>query len=610
MGKKRIRIQNILLPNQGPQSAPWGLYYQGAENVCEVMEDGTGRLLLSHYKDYNFCSYFNGISVAKWKRYTNIRRLFVRLEMAGRFEAGIEGYHLVAESKQRRIYLKKKFDLAERTELELEIPLDVKEQIFGFSIKTYGDCEFYGGSYEAEVEEKDIRNLHIAIATTTFQKEEYIKRNVEMIKEQLLADVEMGPHWSLHVVDNGRTLSKEEIEGDGVYLHPNKNVGGAGGFTRGMIESMREREDLTHVLLMDDDVLILPESLFRTYHLLSLAKEKYHRHVISGAMLYYERMAWFHEDAGYMYNGVHRPIKVPRNMCYITNKMINENLNTEMEAGYAAWWYCCIPVELIKENGLPLPLFIRGDDIEFGVRNRVKTITMNGICLWHMGFVTKYSASMNYYQTFRNAMIMNACDDYGREDEIIAHYEDRLLEELHRFNYNAAQLILDAWNDYMKGPKFIEAVSGEGLMKEKGELNAKLRDVEELGYSVNPGDVYCMDPTNFLQKVFYRLTANGQRFWPRRWMDKEVAVISYDEFFNPQRQMFHENLLAVNLFEMQAELRTMDKVKYKRIRAYYKATRKKYEKYQERIKEAYKRRKAYLTSYEFWAKYLEIEKYQ
>ena len=93
-------------------------------------------------------------------------------------------------------------------------------------------------------------------------------------------------------------------------------------------------------------------------------------------------------------------------------------------------------------------------------------------------------------------------------------------------------------------------------------------------------------------------------------MDKEVAVISYDEFFNPQRQMFHENLLAVNLFEMQAELRTMDKVKYKRIRAYYKATRKKYEKYQERIKEAYKRRKAYLTSYEFWAKYLEIEKYQ
>lgn len=607
MGKKRITIQNILLPNQGPQSAPWGLYYQGAENVCEVMDDGKGRLLLAHYKDYNFCSYFNGISIAKWKKYTNIEQLLLKLEVEGKFEVGIEGYHLVAESKQRTIYIRKKYNCAERTELEFEIPLDTKEMIFGFSIKTYGDCKFYGGSYDAVIEEENIRDIHIAIATTTFKKENYIKKNVQMIKERLLAQEEIGSHWSMHVVDNGRTLTKEEIEGEGVYLHPNKNVGGAGGFARGMIESMKERDDLSYVLLMDDDVLILPESLFRTYHLLSMAKEKYRRHVVSGAMLYYEKMSWFHEDAGYMESGVHRPVKIPRDMCSITNMLLNENLNTEMTDGYAAWWYCCIPVEIIKENGLPLPLFIRGDDIEFGVRNQIKTITMNGICLWHMGFVTKYSASMNYYQTFRNAMVMNACDNCGMADKIVKHYEDQFLEELNRFNYNAAQLILDAWNDYMKGPKFFETVSGEKIMKEKGVLNAQSHDLEELGIGVNPDDVYKVDATNYIQRIFYKLTANGHRFWPKRWIDKEPAVISYDEFYNPQRQTFHESVLAVNLYEMCGELRTMDKKEYKRLRVLYKATRKKYDKYREQIEETYRRRKKYLTSYEFWAKYLELE---
>lgn len=50
-----------------------------------------------------------------------------------------------------------------------------------------------------------------------------------------------------------------------IYYHRNKNVGGSGGFTRGMIESIRQKPKATHVLLMDDDVVVLSESIKRTY---------------------------------------------------------------------------------------------------------------------------------------------------------------------------------------------------------------------------------------------------------------------------------------------------------------------------------------------------------
>ena len=41
---------------------------------------------------------------------------------------------------------------------------------------------------------------------------------------------------------------------------------------------------------MDDDVMILPESLIRTYNLLKIVRPEYEHHFISGAMLFYEEM--------------------------------------------------------------------------------------------------------------------------------------------------------------------------------------------------------------------------------------------------------------------------------------------------------------------------------
>ena len=68
---------------------------------------------------------------------------------------------------------------------------------------------------------------------------------------------------------------------DKVTVVPNMNAGGAGGFSRGMIEILKKRdlEDFTHILLMDDDAIVEPDLLVRIYGFLSTIKrnlERYH----------------------------------------------------------------------------------------------------------------------------------------------------------------------------------------------------------------------------------------------------------------------------------------------------------------------------------------------
>ena len=52
-------------------------------------------------------------------------------------------------------------------------------------------------------------------------------------------------------------------------------------------------------------------------------------------------------------------------------------------------------------------IFIRYDDVEYGLRTGSDIIAMSGICLWHEPFEYRFSSSSQYYE-IRNEMIVNA----------------------------------------------------------------------------------------------------------------------------------------------------------------------------------------------------------
>lgn len=607
-----LKLQSILFPDKEEYTDYADLFYKGGLGIRDKEEQC---FVFSKYSTCDFGAYLNAFSMKKWKKHTKIGQTSLKLVIKGDFELVLSGYHRIEESAKRDVLLKKEYHCDEKTEISVNIPNN-KETLVAFELRMYSDCYVYDGGYYAEVNEEEFNEVRLSIATTTFKKEDFIRKNVKMIKDEILSkDDIIGRNVYLHIVDNdeGKVLSAEEFEGEHVYYHRNKNVGGSGGFTRGMIESLQQKPKATHVLLMDDDVVVLSESIKRTYLMLLLVKPKYKEYIISGAMLCYEEMDVFHEDVGFLgADGGQNSSKGHGKIVDMADMLKKEEAKTKKADSYAGWWYCCIPATMIEKNGFSLPLFIRVDDTEFSFRNQAKFITMNGICVWHMGFTLKFNYFMEYYQVFRNFLIEEACNpSRGRRERIWSRFNGLFLSEILRFNYNAAEMIVDAIRDYLKGPAFIEEEKCQERLKTMSAKNADMKDFEEFDeYGVDIDSIYQEDYRSLKDTILYRLTFNGQIFWPKKWLRKGPAAVAHDWFYNPQRQCLVDSVIAINPNAYTAEIRKLDKKKFRKVMKYYFTTVKRYRKMHKVIDKAYYDRRRYLTSYKFWKEYLELDKYQ
>ena len=71
---------------------------------------------------------------------------------------------------------------------------------------------------------------------------------------------------------SSRHFSEEQLpDSNQIHLIPNQNTGGSGGFTRGIQEALH-REQYTHVLLMDDDIIADWNGVQRAISFLSICK--------------------------------------------------------------------------------------------------------------------------------------------------------------------------------------------------------------------------------------------------------------------------------------------------------------------------------------------------
>lgn len=600
------KIQNIIFPTSNDMEMNAKLFYR-----CEAgyLDRSAQIYYMADRTKADFVTYLNGCSYGKWKEYTDICGAKLELEISGQCKVLLVGYALNVYSPERTVFE------------EIEVNTDTKEIItcvypdsdnlmIGFEIMSIENTAVYGGRYYGiYAEDKVKRDVTLSLATTTCKKEEFITSNVALIKKEILEskeDADMAENFYVNVVDNGRTLNPEDMEDWHIKVHPNKNTGGSGGFARGMIESITQTPKATNILLMDDDVVVLPESIKRTYRLLTLVNDAYKDALISGAMLYLEEMSIQHEDIG----TICREGWLMTLKGNIKQDKVERNLINEIEAygspyHYAAWWYCCIPASIIAEKGLPMPFFIRIDDVEYGVRSQAKIMSMNGIGIWHMGFFNKYNLAIDIYQQCRNTLIGQAIGTFPNDIDAFGYVYKYFRKQLLTFNYNGARLVLRALQDYLRGPEFIEQDLGEKILKENSQLNEKYEPLEhfpniqwrlpELRWDV---------PRKPLDTLWYRVTYNGHRFWPTSWLKDDDRCIMFDYTYHPQKYVRARKLIAVNPDMKVAAVREIDKKQYKEIKREWDKTVRQFRKENVYVKQAYLNKKSYLTSMEFWKKYL------
>ena len=257
------------------------------------------------------------------------------------------------------------------------------------------DARFISGRWATWDEPKQQRR--VAVVMCTFNKPKDVIRNLALARDIFRQESALA---RFILVDQGSKKVYEDPEFAAVASGPNwseqlkivtqGNLGGAGGFTRGIIEGFAD-PSITDVLLLDDDIVLEPRVLQRLAVLLQHLKKP---HMIGGQMfdLFYRGVMHAHAERANFDNLSYEPI-TPHGVD-MTHRGANDLFLETVVGNYNGWWTCCIPREAVQAVGLPLPFFVRCDDSEFGSRlsaAKFPMITFPGIFVWHEPFYAKIS---------------------------------------------------------------------------------------------------------------------------------------------------------------------------------------------------------------------------
>lgn len=582
------------------------MYYRSSVTIY-TGEKGESVLCKANW--FEFFTYFNSLSVEKWKKYTYAENFYLVLEAEGRFTIDLFGHYGEKSDIKKEWLGSYEYNLLERTKIILPYPIGMQSKVAAFQINTYKKTFLYDAYYATDISRSRHCVPYIALVTTTFKRETDVKRNIDLLNEHLFSDSEYSHAFCWNIVDNGRTLPEQTGDKQNIRIFHNKNTGGAGGFARGIIESLRQFKMPTHILLMDDDVTLLPESFKRLYKLLDILRPEYREYFISGAMLKMEQPNIQHENTGRLnLSGFHEAIHSDLDMNLWKNVLLNESLADDMVYQYAAWWFCCIPTETARLDNLPVPVFVRGDDVEYSLRNHAKFVTINGVCVWHKGFERKFSAALEYYQVERNELIVRAMHPELSDVDVIGHIKELFWQEVYSFNYKGASLLLDAVEDYLKGPEYFFSLDLLEKLQEKKMQDNLLKPItEDVRKLIDYEKLYVYENLGKITKLFYDYTYNGQDRIPNFISKKKAGVIPYGWGYFQKKQCLTNVNYAIDAAESRYAEYKKDRNTFRSIRNRFYTVMNEYEKKYADVEKAYREYLDRVTDVEFWKKYLGLE---
>ncbi len=300
---------------------------------------------------------------------------------------------------------------------------------------------------------------------------------------------------AIYVVDQGTdTVSSRETFpeikrtlGNRLRYIQQPNLGGAGGFGRGMYEVTEQGTDGANVLLMDDDVLCEPEIAVR---LTAFANRTTEPTLVGGQMLRLLHPTVLLAGAEYADFAQLIPGKVVKgaldDVDLLAEEVDEDGVPTgkinrgdrRVDADYNAWWSCLIPAEVVGEIGLPLPLFFQWDDVEYGYRarrNGFATVTLPGAGLWHADFDWKDADKWNEYFAVRNALIVSTLHSETDPKQSARVLISRITRNLLSMEYGLAATLIKAVEDFLEGPEFLHD-GGQAAAKEIRRLRAEYPD--------------------------------------------------------------------------------------------------------------------------------------
>jgi galactofuranosylgalactofuranosylrhamnosyl-N-acetylglucosaminyl-diphospho-decaprenol beta-1,5/1,6-galactofuranosyltransferase len=377
--------------------------------------------------------------------------------------------------------------------------------------------------------------IRLAIAITTFGREEAVRATATRISAFLGAGQLPGAH--LFVIDNGRSVTLPDHPD--VTLIPNRNLGGAGGFARGLTAA-RDAFTFSHVLFMDDDAAFQMENLTRTAAFLRHATDP--ATALAGAMISAVRPWELWEIGGEV-------DRIARSR-FMGTDLRDADAVTAMElvtptppatGFYGAWWYFAFPLAAVAHD--PYPFFVRGDDIWFSLSNPFRIATLNGVMSLQDDFAAKASPQTAYLDMRCNLLINIMRTDLRTGVFGIIHLAlQQAFYAASRMHYETAAAGLTAWEDLLKGPD--DLIRNIAMTDKRAQI-AALIQVERWG--PRPADLPPTHPSmpraNGWPRLRQMLTLNGHLLPGLHLWGRDVTVplgdrASFAALRNARRAVF------------------------------------------------------------------------
>jgi galactofuranosylgalactofuranosylrhamnosyl-N-acetylglucosaminyl-diphospho-decaprenol beta-1,5/1,6-galactofuranosyltransferase len=469
-------LQRVVLPENADQDV-LPLYVDGELGPVTTAPDGTQvpttvkppsvdqvagrrRFTVPAGDRASFATYFNAFPASYWRRWTVVDavRLSVRTSGAG----SVAVYRSNAKGNIQRV-------AAQAVE-----GADA-ESTFELTLKPFNDGGWYwfdlvAGASELVLEEASWSAQvpaapvgRVTIAITTLNRPDYCAPLLRTLAtapelEEVLAEVVVVDQGTQKVAaDTDAFPVASAALGSRLRVIDQANLGGSGGFSRGMMEALGAGSD--YVLLLDDDVMIEPEGIARAVAFGDLCRSTT---IVGGHMFSMYSRSLLHAYAekvqpwrfwwGPATNSEHDHDLGAHNL------RSTPWLHRRFDVDYNGWFMCLIPRSVLERIGLSLPLFIKWDDAEYGLRAQaagVPTVSFPGAAVWHVPWTDKDDAiDWQAYHHARNRVVAALLHSpYPRGGNVVRESLTTQVKHLLSMQYSTAELRLLALEDVFRGPQ-------------------------------------------------------------------------------------------------------------------------------------------------------------
>ena len=307
----------------------------------------------------------------------------------------------------------------------------------------------------------------LAVAITTFNRPEACLRQLAILAAAARDGGPLdGVLGRVILVDQGPTplaetagfAAVQDPLGERLTVIRQRNLGGSGGVTRGLHEGFKDSR-ITHVALLDDDAVAQPEGLAYAWAFAQAAR----RPTLVGGHLF---------DAAAPTN-LYRLGEDLDHARFTRTSLPGTSVNTDLahaavtdhpwlgpaySADFQPWWMCLVPRAAVEAIGLPMPFFVKWDDVEFGIRAKAAgfgSVALPGSVVWRNSSVGKGAESTwRAYFLLRNRIVTALLHD-TRPTLLVTESMAVSLCHLARREPASAALRWAALKDVLHGPGWL-----------------------------------------------------------------------------------------------------------------------------------------------------------